>query len=147
MFNCEVVQGMNVKQYLKQIRLLDKKINQRIEEKDYLKGKAATVRSMIIHPDKIQQSLKPDKMESMMVKYIDLEHEIDNLIDQYVDLKHKIIGEIQQLDNVQHVDCLVQRYVEGRSFEAIALDMGYSVRRIFQIHSDALQAFKAKHFI
>ena len=138
---------MNVKQYLKQIRLLDKKINQRIEEKDYLKGKAATVRSMIIHPDKIQQSLKPDKMESMMVKYIDLEHEIDNLIDQYVDLKHKIIGEIQQLDDVRHVDCLVQRYVDNCSFETIAMNMGYTVRRIYQIHGDALRAFNAKHFI
>ena len=139
---------MNVKQYLNQVRLLDKKINQRIEEKEYLMGKAtSTGSSGNMDPDKVQGSLNLHKNEELITKYIDLEHEIDSMINQFVDLKHKIIGQIQQLEDVHQVDCLMQRYVDYNSFELIAVNMGYSIRRIYQIHGDALQAFKNKHCI
>lgn len=137
---------MDVKHYLKQVRMLDMKINQRIEERKYLSERAVST-GVFMDPNKVQRTSRSSGMEDLIVKYLEIEKEIDDTIDEYVNLKHKIIGEIQQLDNVQHVDCLVQRYIEGRSFEAIASDMGYSVRRVFQIHGDALQAFKAKHFI
>ena len=66
----------------------------------------------------------------------------DNLIDEFVDLKDKIINEIHQLKDYRHIDVLYQRYVQYHSFELIAVNMGYTIRRVYQLHGDALQEFQ-----
>lgn len=137
---------MNVKTYLNQVRVLNKKIDQRIEEKEYLQGKASSTQ-MNMEPDRVQASMNLHKTEDRIIKYVDLEDEITAMIDRYVDMRHKIIGQIQDLDDVRHIDILKQRYIDFNSFELIAVNMGYSIRRIYQIHGDALQAFKRKHCI
>ena len=133
---------MNTKEYLSQIRSLDLKINQKIEEKETLYSKVTSTGSQGMNPDKIQSSINLHKSEDIITKYIDLEHEIDNLIDEFVDLKDKIINEIHQLKDYRHIDVLYQRYVQYHSFELIAVNMGYTIRRVYQLHGDALQEFQ-----
>ena len=139
---------MTAKEYLNQLKWLDLKIKHRIEQRDELRNKELYP-GVELDPEKVdvQSSINPHKTEDNIVRYLDMEEEINKLVDEYVELKHKIITMIHQLDDAQYIDCLHQRYVEFHSFELIAVNMDYSIRRIYQIHGDALQAFKRKHCI
>lgn len=136
---------MNVKQYLNQIRLLDVKINQKIREREALYASIFGGRSSSdINPDKVQNNIDPHKDEALIVEYADLEQEINSMIDRLASLRHKIIDEIHLVEDPNQVDCLYQRYVEYCTFEQIAINTGYSIRRIYQIHNNALLAFSEK---
>ena len=85
---------MTAKEYLNQIRLLDLKIRQKIEERDHLKAMAAGNSSPVLSKDKVQTSGSGDKMSRTVDSYVDLEKEIDDLVDRYVDKRDMIINQI-----------------------------------------------------
>lgn len=136
---------VEAKRYLNQIRLLDTRINQKIRERTDLYASIFGGRSSSnINPDKVQSSIDLHKDEALIVKCADLEREINSMIDRLVSLRHKIIDEIHLVEDPNQVDCLYQRYVEYCTFEQIAINTGYSIRRIYQIHNNALLAFSEK---
>ena len=84
--------------------------------------------------------------ENMIVKYLDLEREIDKMIDAYVDQKDKIINQIHELSDVRYIRILFDRYVPDekghtKSFEQISVDMNYSYTYVCDLHGQALIAF------
>lgn len=132
---------MRAKEYLRQIHLLDRKINNRIAEIDNLRADALSTSSVRYDKDRVQQSSTGDKVSDGVIRYIDKEREIDAMIDELVDLKHKITGEIEQLNDPRHVELLFLRYVQCMTFEQIAVSMDYSFRQILRLHGSALQEF------
>ena len=147
---------MTAKEYLNQIQLLDLKIRQKQEEKDYLRSLAAGNSSPVLSKDKVQTSGSGDKMARTVNKYIDLEKEIDEMIGQYVDMRDHIIDQIHQLDDARYIELLQLRYVgkkggDGRMhymrLEEIACvmrkpnGMPYTYGHINRLHGEALQTF------
>ena len=136
---------MKAKQYLRQIQILDMKIDEKTKERNELYEIAINDRGIgDMNPDKVRSSISLHQTEELIVKYADLEREISTMINQFVNLKHKIIDEIHLLDDAAQIDCLYQRYVQYHTFEQIAVNTGYSIRRVYQIHGDALEAFRKK---
>ena len=133
---------MTTKQYLSQIRILDLKINQRIEEAKSLAEIAVGLRSPELKQDVVQTSHAADPVGDAMIRYLDVQKEIDNLIDQFVDLKHKIIGEIQDMTDPRYSELLYHRYVEYMSFVEIAEVMHYEYKYVCALHGRALKLFK-----
>ena len=132
---------MNAKTYLKQLKILDTNINQRIKEVNDLKLMATGTGSLGINPNKTQSSISNDKMSNTVVKYIDLEHKINQMIDHFIDQKDKIISEIQALSDDRYIQILYARYVEFKSFEQIAVDMCYEYKWLCKLHGYALKEF------
>lgn len=149
------------KEYLDQIRLLDKRIDRKIEEKEVLKSLATSTGSMSMNPDKVQSSINLHKTEDAITKYVDLEKEIDRMIDELVLLRDRIINEIHQIDDVRYEELLCLKYV-GRldentdrihylRLEEIACVMKksngdhYSFDHIAHLHGEALQKFWESH--
>ena len=133
---------MTAKEYLNQIRLLDLKIRQKIEERDHLKAMAAGNSSPVLSKDKVQTSGSGDKMSRTVDSYVDLEKEIDDLVDRYVDKRDMIINQIHQLNNPRYIRILYLRYVKCCTFEYIAVEMNYTIRGVYKLHGNALQAFQ-----
>lgn len=148
---------MTAKEYLNQIRLLDLKIGQKIEERDHLKAMAEGNSSPVLSKDKVQTSGSGDKMARTVDKYVDLEIEIDRLIDQYVDMRDKIIDQIHALNKAKYVELLYLKYVgrkgrDGRThylrLEEIACimkksnGMPYTYEHIRSLHGEALKKFE-----
>ena len=135
---------MEPKEYLRQIELLDTKINQLIREKDAaasLYGVSGTDYSR----ERVQSSpLASAPFTRAVHKKIMLEAEIDRLIDKYVDLKRLIISQIQQLDDVRFTKLLYARYVEFKRLDTIAAEMNYTYAHIKRVHGWALSAFGQK---
>lgn len=135
---------MKAKEYLKQIEKLDKCIDQKQIECDSLRLLAESNGS-IQYGERVQTSPQGDTLEKKVVKYVQMEQEINDMIDRFVDLKHKIIDEIQGLSEVKHIDVLFKKYVQYKSLEQIAVEMNYSYDRIKHIHGYALQEFDKKY--
>lgn len=135
---------MKVKEYLKQIEKLDKCIDQKQIECDSLRLLAESNGS-IQYGERVQTSPQGDTLEKKVLKYVQMEQEINDMVDNFVDLKHKIIDEIQGLSEVKHIDVLFKKYVQYKSLEQIAVEMNYSYDRIKHIHGYALQEFDKKY--
>lgn len=152
---------MNAKEYLDQVRLLDKRIDRKIEEKEVLKSIATSTGSQAMNPDKVQSSINLHKTEDAITRYVDMEAEIDRMIDDFVNLRDKIINEIHQLNDVRYEELLYLKYVGKLNehtdrihylrLEEIACVMvksngdHYSFDHIAHLHGEALQKFWESH--
>ena len=139
---------MTAKEYLRQLHKADVIINQRIQEKTYLRARLSSIGSFDYSKERVQTSLPEGAgYEKQIAKIIELEKEIDRLIDEYIDLKHKIIGQIHELRNERHIEILYKRYVENKRLEVVAAEMGYTFQYVVLLHGYALKEFSEKHSI
>lgn len=130
---------MGAKEYLNQIRLLDIRVGQRIEELEEMRHRISVLTGIDYSKDRIQST--PSSGNKQIEDLVDFENTVLDLIHKETKLKHKVIGEIQELTNPIHVDLLFRRYVECQSFEKIACDMGYAYNYVCTLHGDALKEF------
>ncbi len=132
---------MTVKEYLGQAYRLDQRINSKLEQVDSLNELATKATSTLTGMPK-----NPNKSKSIVadtvVKIIDLQTEINNDIDRLVDLKREIVAMIKSVSNTEHQTLLELRYLCFKSWEQIAVDMGYNVRHVYRIHDEAVEKIK-----
>ncbi|MCI8430472.1 MAG: hypothetical protein HFI16_09535 [Lachnospiraceae bacterium] len=134
--------GMTVKEYLQQLQRLDVMIDQRIQEKAELQERLLGTGGVDYTRERVQTGSKGSAAyEAKVIRMIDLETKIDNLIDQYVDLKHRIIGEIQGMKKTDHIKLLYMKYVENKKLEQIADEMNYTYQYVREMHRAALKEF------
>ena len=86
--------------------------------------------------DGAQSSKNPHKFDRL----VELESLVDAKIDEQIALKSEIITTIMKLPDRRHRLCLMEYYVEMKTFEQVAVDMNYSWRQIMNIHGHALKA-------
>lgn len=134
---------MNTKQYLNQVRRYDRMINNKLSEIYQLKTLATSI-SVATDADRVQSSGNKDRMGNVVARLVDIERETDKLIQVYTEKRQIIISQIDSMEDINFYDVLFHRYIEGKTFEAIADDMHYSWRQVMRIHDDALVAFEKK---
>ena len=134
---------MNAKEYLSQAYRIDQRINSKLEQvmslRDLLGKANVTLTGMPKTP-----TPNPHSMEDIIVKMVDLESEINDDIDTLVDLKAEIMRCIKRVDNPEYQTLLELRYLCFKRWENISADMGYSLRRIYELHNLALEQISVK---
>lgn len=147
---------MTAKEYLRQVAVLDKKIEQKTREKDDLINMAAGLRSPTNDPNKVQTSAVGDRMADTIARYVDIENEINSMIYEYVAKKDKIINEIHSLSDVRYIELLYLRYIpDAETHRTKRLDeiaeimkrsdgQPYSCDHIVRMHGKALESFYKK---
>lgn len=133
---------MTTKRYLNRIRLLDIKINQRIEQAEDLKRRAFSLGSPEIKADPVQSSPNQDQLAEAVSRYVDMENKINDMIDKFVAMKDKIISEIQQVEDPRYCTVLYLRYVKYMNMQEISEYMNYEYKYTCKIHGQALIAFE-----
>lgn len=131
---------MDAKHYLEQIKMLDAKINQSIEEIEHLKSIVYKVTPSIRPDAGGGHSSDQDKIGSAVAKIIDLEAKINADIDRYVDLKRKIMRTLEKITDPFQFQVLHKRYFLYKSFDDIADEINMSRRNTLYIHGDGLKA-------
>jgi len=128
---------MTVKEYLGQAYRLDQRINSKIEHVSSLNDLATKCTSTI---SDMPRSATPNnsRMEDIIVKIIDLQNKINSDIDRLVDLKREMVGIIKGVDNIECQTLLELRYLCFKTWEQIAVDMGYTTRNLHLLHKKAL---------
>jgi hypothetical protein len=129
---------MTAKEYLGQAYRLDQRINSKIEQIASLNELATRCTSTLTGmPRNPSPSVSP--MADAICKIIDLEAEINRDIEKLVDLKRDIVRIIKAVDNTEYQTLLELRYLCFKTWEQIAVDMGYNVRHVYRIHDEAVE--------
>lgn len=131
------------KEYLRQLRTAEIKIEQKEEELERLKSSLESI-STGTDSERVQTTPR-DKVSEDVPQMVDLKREIESDIKELLILKNKIINEIQSMDNPVYINILYKRYVQYKSLEEIAVEMSYVYVHTRRLHGLALQAFRARY--
>ena len=133
---------MRAKEYLQQLKKMDIVIQQKIQELSQLK-ELGGLKGIDYSQEKVKNSqANCANFESVVIKIIDLENEINNEINKFVDKKHDIINKIQGLEHINYIQILYKRYVEYKKFEVISIETNYAYQYIRELHKKGLQEFE-----
>ena len=126
---------MTAKEYLSQARLLDARINAKIQQvaalNDLATHATATLTGMPRNPNRSES-----RMAEAVVKIVDLQNEINHDIDEL-----EITRRVKSIPNAEYQLLLEKRYLCFMPWEKIAVDMGYSSQHIYRLHDWALREF------
>lgn len=132
---------MDAKQYLRQLRRLDDMVNAKLDQVHELRCLAEKVTSAP-SLDGVRSSFGQDKMAEVVAKIVDLESSINRDIDELIDLKTSIIALVDSLEDDDYRLILTYRYLNFKTWEQIAVDMGYTYRHVTRLHGQALLGMK-----
>jgi DNA-directed RNA polymerase specialized sigma subunit len=129
----------NPKEYLKQVKLYNTHINNKLDEMDRLKDIVTKVTTSLSF-DPVHGSGNQDKLGNAVAAILDLQTEVNKAIDAYIDKKREICMVIDQIPDPDQLRVLYKRYFDDLTWEQIACDMHMSYRNVCYIHGKALQA-------
>ena len=132
---------MRAKEYLGQAYRLDQRINSKLEQIASLDELAMKCNLRLTG-----QPRNPDRgisnMAEAVCKIIDLQTEINYDIQKLVDLKREMVRVIKAVDNTEYQTLLELRYLCFKTWEQIAVDLGYNVRHVYRMHDEAVESIK-----
>ena len=135
---------LTAKQYLEQLKVIDTKINQKMEELADLMTAATSTWAIDYSKDRVQTSPQ-NAQENRICKYVDLDAEINREIDEFVDIKHRVTKEIQELNVDYYIKILFKVYVQYKTVKDAANEIGLSYQYVRDLHKKALKAFEELH--
>ena len=116
---------MTAKEYLGQAYRIDQRINSKMEQiasLNLLAQKATTVFNDM--PGNSTRNIH--RMEDVIIKIVDMESEI-------------IAGVIRGVSNLEYQTLLELRYLCFKTWEQIAVQMGYGIDNIYKMHHKAMR--------
>ena len=120
-------QQAEMKEYLSQAFRIDQRIQSKMEQvaslNDLATRATATYSDM---PGSETRNLH--RMEDAILSIIELEAEINGDICKLVQMKKDIVHKIKAVQNTEYQTLLELRYLCFKSWEQIAVDMGYELR-------------------
>ncbi|MPM82380.1 hypothetical protein SDC9_129441 [bioreactor metagenome] len=128
---------MSTKEYLSQAYRIDQRINSKLAQVMSLRDLLGKATGTLSGAPKAATP-NPHSMEETIAKMVDLENEINEDIDALVDLKAEIMRRIKRVENTEYQTILELRYLCFKRWEEIAVEMGYSLRRLYELHDCAL---------
>lgn len=133
------IEAEHVKKAKSRLRLvgkIDRLINNKLKEIDRLKEIATSV-SNPLSPN-LAKSGNNDKIATIITKIIDYQEDVAAQIDYYIDLKKQIVAEIESIESVEAMQLLYLKYIDGKTWKEIEIDMQISRAWMFRLHGIAL---------
>ena len=127
---------MTKKEFLRQYLDLSREIDAKLEEVSRYRALATKV-TQTLAPDKVQCT-QGNKMESIIAKLVDLEKEVDAEIDRMTEIRGAVVAAIANVPNSKYRTLLRHRYINGKTWEQIAVEMHYSYMHVCRLHGEAL---------
>ena len=129
---------MTPKDYLDKCRRLELNVREAQNEYEML---YATMLSAVQHKQDPVTSSPKSTVEDKYLELVDRSSDVNRAIDAKVDHTLKVSAELDQMKD-DKLRCLLRdRYICCKSWEQIAVDMGYVIRRVYQLHGEALKEF------
>ena len=136
---------MYTKEYLGQLRNIDKRIKNKISEAEKWRDIALSTTGGKLDDIKVQESGNADKMGSAIAMAVDYERESEKLAEELTNLKAKIIEQIDGMDDPLHYNILYWLYVENKRFVEVAAAVDYSYKQTKRHYNNALIEFENKY--
>lgn len=129
---------MTAKQYLSQIEVLDKRIQNKLSE-EYQLCSLATNISVSNNSERVQTSGCGDRVGNIVAKIVDVQSETEALVDDYLKQRSDIIHTLEKIEALNCYELLFKKYVECKTLNDISDEMGYSVQHVKRLHGQALE--------
>ena len=136
---------MTTREYLSQLKNIDKRIRDKIEESERWYG-IATGTGYTLKEINVQTSKKFDKMENAIIMAMRYEEESRELSVYLTKLKHYIIGQIDGMTNETYYNVLKDYYVRDMTIKDIARKQNYSTKQIGRIFDKAVDDFERLYY-
>jgi hypothetical protein len=135
---------MTAKEYLQQLDTLRDEIESTNLALEKIFTEAQGIKAIVYDKDKVQVS--PDNhSENFMIKLAELGEDYVRMQMRFKLERDKRIAMINSLANPVHARILRKRYIDGKTFEEIAVALHYTYRHVTRLHGSALQEFAAKY--
>ncbi|MHB1154882.1 MAG: DUF1492 domain-containing protein [Eubacteriales bacterium] len=128
---------MKARDYFAQAYRLDQRIRSKLDQVQSLSALATKATSTLTSMPRIP-NCNTSAMEEAIVKFVDLQAEINLDMERLVNLKREIVALVKSVDNTEFQTLLEKRYLCYMSWEQIAVDMNYSIHHLYKIHIRAL---------
>lgn len=126
--------------HLKQIRLIDKEINQMLNELERIR--CSLMRSPQLKQVSVQKS-KVGLKDDVYIKMIEYNDKINQKVDELIDTKKKVFDIIEQIKDHEQRLILKMRYVDCEKWEDIEQELHVSKNTMHRIHRKALKEFNS----
>jgi hypothetical protein len=134
---------MTAKEYLRRIR--DAESDLRSAEMDYQRARddVMNLKAIEYDKDKVSNSHIGDLSDSIaaLEKYAE---RVKAKWDELVVMREEAKERIGEIADGRYREVLHRRYLQGESWEYIAVGMGYSFRQVTRLHGGALRAIAEK---
>lgn len=131
---------MTAKEWLNRGWKLNREIDALLEEQRRAL-ELATVTTSAPQEDKVQGG-EGNRTADKFANYAAYAAEIDSRIDDLFQIKQEIDQAIEKVENTTYRTLLIERYINFKKWEQIAVDMDYSFRQITRLHGEALKKIK-----
>ena len=134
---------MTAKEYLRRIR--DAESDLRSAEMDYQRARddVMNLKAIEYDKDKISNSHIGDLSDAIaaLEKYAE---RVNAKWDELIAMREEAKERIGEITDGRYREVLHRRYLQGESWEYIAVGMGYSFRQVTRLHGGALRAMAEK---
>lgn len=131
---------MTAKEYLRRVR--DAESDLRSAEMDYQRARddVMNLKAIEYDKDKVNNSHIGDLSDAIaaLEKYAE---RVNAKGDELIAMREEAKERIGEIADGRYREVLHRRYLQGESWEYIAVGMGYSFRQVLRIHGEALAAF------
>lgn len=131
---------MNAKDYLTEYKRIEARVRVLQTEVEKLRTDAE---GMNINLDGMPKaSGKPDKIARLAIQLAAYETDLADELSHLWSKRMEIVGELGKLKEPKHFTILHSRYIEGKTWERIAVDMDITWRYCYMLHGRALTEFE-----
>lgn len=123
--------------YLSRYRRLNERIDRLLEEQRRWRERALKITPTLSQAPGGSESGSP--VERPMDKVLEIEEEINREIDELQTVRQEIRAALNQLEDENLKLLMEYRYIDGLTWEQIAVEMNYSYMQICRLHGKALQ--------
>lgn len=134
---------MTAKEYMKQAKILLRRIDRKQKEADILRQKLSLPKSPTYSDMPKTVSPESHEIEVGIVKIMSLEEEAHTAEKELRNLKEIFQVAIEAITNTEYHDILTKRYLEFKDWIIIAEEMGYSEPSCYRLHREALALMKS----
>lgn len=133
---------MNVETWLLQVKKLDELISAKTAERERLMEIATDIspRPMDGMPFDNTGTVS-QRIPNAVIKIIEVEEEINKVIEQYISISTQIAKFLELLPDKEY-GVLHRYYIQHKTYEEIAKDMGYCTTQIWRIKNNGLKILK-----
>ena len=131
------------KAYLWRVRDAERELKRLEEEYEQAKSDNLHLRAMEYDKDKVSNSRIGDLSDAIAA----LESYAERIAaqwDKLIVLREDAKARIGQLEDWRYREVLTRRYLQGQSWEQVAVDMGYDYYHVHKLHRRALRIFQEK---
>lgn len=134
---------MTAKEYMKQAKILLRRIDRKQKEADILRQKLSLPKSPAYSDMPKTVSPESHEIEVGIAKIMSLEEETHTAEKELKNLKETFQVAIEAITNTEYHDILTKRYLEFKDWIIIAEEMRYSEPSCYRLHREALALMKS----